>query len=165
MNRNIKLNSLNSFIMKFDAKADLLNLRAAVNSNSTIRMKKGVHANEDFKIIFSPQFKYNEKLTDVATWYVNYANGGEGNYQEAEHLEKYYKSHLEKNDMVFWITTRSLFKTMHRLHMQASTEETWKITHDDFYTIVGRMLQTHNGKAGEWFEVPKKTVESMEFLV
>lgn len=149
----------------FDSKADLAALRISLDAPGGLRMKKGVHADENFKVIFSPQFKYKEKLTDVATWFINYANGGAGTFDEAAHLEKYYKSHLIKNDMVFWINHRSIHKTMHRLHAAAKTEEHYRISHDDFFTIVGRALQTHNGKAGEWYEVAPKSIDTMEFLV
>jgi len=166
MNSLIKRNFVHSFIMvKFDSKLDLLTLRNALDTPGGIRMKKGVHANEDFKVIFAPQFKYNEKLTDVATWFINYANGGAGTYDEAAHLDKYYKAHLAKNDMVSWINTRSILKTMHRLHHHSTDEDSYKITHDDFYTIVGRSLQVHVGKAGEWFELAPKSITTMEFLV
>ena len=149
----------------FDSKLDCDNLRKSLNAEGTVRMKKGSHAHEDFKVIFAPQIKYKEKLTDVATWYVNYSNGGDGTYEEAMYIEKYYMDHLAKNDMCPWISHRSIGKTAARLHKFAKDEDAWKVTHDDFYTIVGRTLQTHVGKAGEWFEVTPKVVTTVEFLV
>ena len=166
MNRIIKSKFAYSFIMPvFDSKLDLTNLRNALNKEGTVCLKKGSHAHEDFKVIFAPQIKYKEKLTDVATWYVNYANGGDGTYEEAMYIEKYYMEHLAKNDMQAWINVRSIGKTTSRLHKFAKDEDAWKITHDDFYTIVGRMLQMHGGKAGEWFELAPKHITTVEFLV